>query len=93
MRQYAGGEHAVEIVNASVHADASHHGIGSRLLGALHDEAKEQGITRVVVTSGPRYTEKGWPFWNKHFGTAAHVEKDKYGPGADAPVWMKPLEK
>jgi GNAT superfamily N-acetyltransferase len=90
MKPYTSGN-AVEIINAYISPDSRRQGTGTFLLEQLFTHAKDNGITEIVVNSGPRYQESGWPFWNKHFGNPVAVQKDHYGPGCDAPIWHKQL--
>lgn len=63
-------------------------GAGAVLVRDLLELAKANGATEVVVNSGPRYKETGWPFWTKTFGEKqAQVLPDHYGEGLDAMVW------
>lgn len=91
MRKFAEGN-AVEVINASVHREAPKVGIGTMLLGAIHDEASKSCADVVVVNSGPRYQKTGWPFWKKHYGEPSGLAEDLYGPGTHAPVWVKYLQ-
>lgn len=92
MRQFSGERAAVEIINASVSRDAPATGIGSRLLQALLDEAASREFSVAVVNSGPRYEKTGWPFWDRRLGRAVGKAVNLYGPGLDAPVWVKELD-
>lgn len=91
MRKFAGEQPAAEIINASVDPQAPRIGIGSRIHEALLDLAIMDGAEVSVVNSGPRYRYTGWPFWNKLYGAPIGTAKDLYGPGLDAPVWVKKL--
>lgn len=91
LRQYGETERPVEVVNAFVTDSERGRGAGRALLSRLEELAAQQGFTELVVTSGPRYKEKGWPFWTKVFGPAIAIVKDAFGPGNDAPVWRKQL--
>lgn len=81
-----------EIINAYVHFDQRQgKGVGSALVAALEDESRKQGFEELVLNSGPRYKETGWPFWRKIYGEPVGILKDHYGPTFDAPVWRKSI--
>ena len=98
MVQYARSPNScVELVNAFVDPEVRKSGAGRLLVDDLLRDAKVNGATEVVVNSGPRYRETGWPFWarvmsgkldvsTEGYGETALL-KDKYGPGLDAMVW------
>ena len=92
MKVYALTRHPVEIINAYVHFDERKgKGIGRALVKAIEEETYNRGYEEVLLNSGPRYKETGWPFWNKTLGPSVGVLKDFYGPTFDAPVWRKVL--
>ena len=59
---------------------------------ALLDEAASREFSVAVVNSGPRYEKTGWPFWDRRLGRAVGKAVNLYGPGLDAPVWVKELD-
>lgn len=92
MRTFARTTHPAEIINAYVHFDERQgKGVGSALVSAVEDESRKQGFEELLLNSGPRYKETGWPFWKKTFGEPVGVLKNHYGPTNDAPVWRKVL--
>lgn len=65
-------------------------GIGTALVQALEETARQKGFTEVVLNSGPRYENTGWGFYDKLPGfRRAGVAVQFYGEGGDAPVWHK----
>ncbi len=92
MRSFARTLHPAEIINAYVHFEQHQgKGVGRALATAIEDESKKQGFEELLLNSGPRYKETGWPFWKKAYGEPVGTLKNHYGPGNDAPVWRKPL--
>ncbi len=92
MRPFAHTQHPVEIINAYVHFDERQgKGVGKTLVAAIETESINQGCEELLLNSGPRYKETGWPFWRKTFGEPVGILKDHYGPTFDAPVWRKVL--
>lgn len=92
MRTFARTDHPAEIINAYVHFDERQgKGVGRALVSALEDESRTQGFEELLLNSGPRYKETGWPFWKKTYGEPVGVLKNHYGPGNDAPVWRKSI--
>jgi RimJ/RimL family protein N-acetyltransferase len=51
------------------------------------NEARRKRATELIVNSGPRYRESGWPFWDKKFGPARAMAFGYYD-GYDANVWQ-----
>lgn len=83
MAQYAHTpETCVELVNAFVDPSIRKTGAGRRLVEDLLADAKEKGATEVVVNSGPRYKQTGWPFWAKVISKKNDVENEGYGETA-----------
>jgi GNAT superfamily N-acetyltransferase len=82
----------VELINAYIDEEQRGSGAGTALADGLEHIAREAGFTEVLVNSGPRYQESGWPFWDKRYGEPVAIQRDLYGPGGDAPVWRGSLE-
>lgn len=81
-----------EIINAFVDPKARGIGVGKALVhDIVHRHSKRQQYEDVVVMSGPRYRETGWPFWTSQFGPPVTTLRDAFGPGKDAPVWRKEI--
>lgn len=86
--QFAQTARPVELFNLYVAAGQNFgKGVGTTLMNAVKAQAKADGMTEVLLNSGPRYKESGWGFYEKTIGPAAGVLKDHYGPGYDAMVW------
>jgi len=91
MQPYITSDNAVEFINAYVDKEARGTGAGKLLAKQLEEMAIQDGHTEIIVNSGPRYKDTGWAFWTKMYGEPVAMQKDLYGPGADAPVWRKSL--
>jgi GNAT superfamily N-acetyltransferase len=92
MAAFARGEHPVEMVHAFVAANLERSGLGSALVTALEERARQDGHDEVLLNSGPRYAASGWGFFDRQPGYERRgVLRDHYGPGQDAPVWGKRL--
>jgi len=89
MLQHADTDRPVELINAYLAPDMLGAGTGRLLAWQLELLAKRYGHTEVLVNSGPRYKESGWPFWTRLYGEPAAVLHHHYGPGGDAQVWNK----
>lgn len=92
MAGFAATENPAEITNAYVSAEMRQKGVGRLLVKQLEELVKSKGFTEIIVNSGPRYRETGWPFYDslegfERVGTAENY----YGEGAHAPVWHKAL--
>ena len=88
---FAQSDRPVEIVNGFVTATQRGSGVGKKLFASLEQLARQYGYTEMIVSSGPRYEETGWPFWTSLFGPPVAVLQNHYGPGQHAPVWRKSL--
>lgn len=82
---------AAELVNAFVEPEARGRHIGRFLRRFLEAHARQLAFDEIIVNSGPRYKETGWPFWIASYGDPVGVAKELYGPGGDAMVWHKEL--
>lgn len=81
----------IETINAYVAESERSGGTGRALAKHIEDLAIQQGYTELLVNSGPRYKDTGWPFWTKLYGEPAGTAIGFYGPGGDALVWRKSL--
>ncbi|MEK7095974.1 MAG: GNAT family N-acetyltransferase [Patescibacteria group bacterium] len=91
MRSFADTDNPVEIINAYVAYDQRGMGTGRSLVKHLDELAKQRGYKEIVLNSGPRYMQSGWPFWRKIYGEPAGVAKNFYNGRYDAMVWRKSL--
>lgn len=82
---------AVELVNAFVDPKTRGKHIGRFLRQFLESHVRQLAFEEIVVNSGPRYMETGWPFWTASYGDPVGVITELYGPGGDAMVWYKEL--
>lgn len=92
MKDLATTERPIEIINAFVSDEVRGKGVGGQLLENVLAVSKFIGATEVMVNSGPRYKESAWKFYDSKFGERAHTLKNEYGPGLDAPVWIKKMQ-
>jgi len=93
MMAYTTTSNPVEFVNAFVAKDhRGGKGVGSKLVSALREQAKDKGHTEVVFNSGPRYKFSGWPIWLRLFGRPIAKAKGYYGEDGDASVWREELK-
>lgn len=88
---FAATENPMETINAYVAKGERLSGAGITLAKHIEDIATQEGHTELLVNSGPRYRNTGWPFWTKLYGQPAGVAVGFYGPGGDAMVWHKLL--
>ncbi len=86
-------EKPIEIINAFVDTGERGKNVGKMLAKNIEATARNLGFTELIVNSGPRYEHTGWPFWRSLYGEPVSVKEDYYGPGLDAPVWVKILQK
>lgn len=91
IRRFTKTSNPVELVNAFVDPSQRGLGTGNLLATSLEEKAVDAGYTEIVVNSGPRYKATGWKFWTSRYGEPIAIQENLYGPGADAPVWIKSL--
>lgn len=80
-----------ELIVAYVHPDfTKRHGVGTALINHAQMLAREKGKAEMLLESGPRHRETGYPFYDKQPGFIC-VGKipDFYGSGLDTVVWQK----
>jgi predicted N-acetyltransferase YhbS len=66
------------------------YGVGTALLYENIRLARTKGRKELLLESGPRHKETGYPFYDKQPGLEREgVLKDFYGPGLDSQVWRK----
>lgn len=80
-----------EIVNAFVDPQQKGIGVGRAMISEIERIAINDGITEIILDSGPRYAETGWGFYDKMSYLRVGELKNRYGEGRDAPVWRKEL--
>lgn len=92
MESFARGERPVEMVHAFVAPNFAGQGVGSSLVAALEERARQDGYDEMLLNSGPRYAGSGWGFFDRQPSYERRgILRDFYGPGQDAPVWAKRL--
>lgn len=84
-------DNPMETINAYIAQSERSAGAGRALAEHIEGLAAQHGYTELLVNSGPRYKDTGWPFWTKLYGEPAGVAVGFYGPGGDAMVWRKSL--
>lgn len=65
-------------------------GVGTDLINTSQELAKRLGKKEILLESGPRHRDTGYPFYDKQPGfQRVDVIPDFYGPGLDTVVWQK----
>lgn len=82
-------ENPIELINAFVSKRQIGKGVGTALTYVLEQEAKLRGYTEVILSSGERYRETGWGFYDRLEFTRLPPIKDYYSKGFDAFIWSK----
>ncbi len=77
---------AAELFSAFVSQSERGRGIGRLLVQHLESKAELDGYDEIVVASGPRFRETGWPFWQSFYGDPAKVIEC-------TSIWRKSLAK
>ncbi len=85
------GERPVEVITTYVHRDHRGAGVGRAILEVLERRAAEAGFTALIVVSGSRNRESGYPFWHRRYGAAVRWDDDYFGPGQVRVVWRREL--
>lgn len=75
---------AGELISAFVSSKARGHGIGRLLVASLEEEAMNRKFEDMLVVSGSRFRETGWPFWQSLYGEPVEVSDH-------SAVWLKHL--
>ncbi len=78
-----------EIINANVALDQREQGVGRAIVSHIESEVQNRGYKEILLNSGLRYEDTGWPFWRKLYGEPVGEMKDFYGAGFHAKVWRK----
>jgi N-acetylglutamate synthase-like GNAT family acetyltransferase len=81
---------AVEAVCVYVRKEAVGRGIGRALIERLETDAAALGFATLLIVSGSRYREIGYPFWTRRYGEPA-IDADYWGPGFERAVWRHRL--
>ncbi len=65
-------------------------GVGTNLINAAQNLARDKGRKEILLESGPRNRTTGYPFYDRQPGfKRAGIIKDFYGKGLDTVVWQK----
>jgi GNAT superfamily N-acetyltransferase len=80
----------VEVVCVYVRKDTVGEGVGRALIERIEADATALGFTTLLIVSGSRYREIGYPFWIRRYGEPA-IDADFWGPGFDRAVWRHQL--
>ena len=91
--QFTQTNNSSELIVAYVHPDyMGGQGVGTALINAVQNLAKDLDKKEILLESGPRHTHSGHPFYDKQPGfKRVGIIKDFYGKGADTVVWRKTL--
>lgn len=89
--QFAKTDSPSELIMAYVHPDyRGGMGVGTALINTAQDLAKSKGRKEILLESGPRHAQTGYPFYDKQpgFKRAGQIN-DFYGKGVHTVVWQK----
>ncbi len=91
MIKFAKTDDPCELIVAYVHPDfQGGQGVGTALINANQNLARSMGKKEMLLESGPRHKDTGYPFYDKQPGfTRVGIIPNYYGPGADTVVWQK----
>lgn len=94
MLPFAKTDNPCELIVAYVHPDyQGGQGVGTALITANQNLARSMGKKEILLESGPRHRETGYPFYDKQPDLKrVGVIKDYYGLGADTVVWQKDFQ-
>lgn len=89
--RFAKTDNPSELIVAYVHKDfRKGQGVGTALITTSQNFAKAQGKKEILLESGPRNIETGYPFYDRQPGFQRVGDiKDFYGPGLDTVVWQR----
>lgn len=88
---YREPDRPIEMIHAYVEPAHKGTGVGTALANEIETQAKNHGFTRLIVVSGSRNRESGYPFWHRRYGQPARVDPDFFGAGQERVVWSKPI--
>ena len=57
----------------------------------VHQYAREMGFRTLLVVSGARNRERGYPFWRRRYGEPVRWDADYFAAGAERVVWRAEL--
>jgi len=89
--RFAKTDNPSELIVAYVHPDyRKGQGVGTALIAASQDFARSEGKKEILLESGPRHAESGYPFYDRQpgFQRVGKID-DFYGPGLDTVVWQR----
>jgi GNAT superfamily N-acetyltransferase len=87
----AGAVNPVEAVIVYVERSLVGRGIGRALMTQVEALATEQGFTDLLVVSGSRHRESGYPFWRHRYDEPFLRQPDRWGPGEELVAWRHRL--
>lgn len=89
--RFAKTDNPSELIVAYVHPDyRKGQGIGTALITQCQEFARSQGKKEILLESGPRNLDTGYPFYDRQPGFQRVGKiKDFYGPRLDTVVWQK----
>jgi L-amino acid N-acyltransferase YncA len=85
------GERVAELTTAYLRRDRRGAGAGRALADEIEARATELGFTTLVIVSGSRNEETGYPFWQRRYGDPIRRDDDYWAPGAERVVWKAEL--
>lgn len=88
---FAQTENPCELIVAYVHPEfRGGQGVGTALINASQDLARNLGKKEILLESGPRNIRSGYPFYDKQPGFKRVGQiKNFYGKGVHTIVWQK----
>lgn len=88
---FSASERPVEVITSYVRHSHRGTGIGRALLDEAETRAQAQAFTTLLVVSGARNRESGYPFWRRRYGEPVRWDEDYFAPGAERVVWRHAL--
>lgn len=91
LQKFAKTDKPSELIVAYVHPNhRKGQGVGTVLINTAQNLAKSLGKKEILLESGPRNTQTGYPFYDRQPGFKRVGKiRDFYGPGLDTVVWQK----
>jgi len=84
-------ERPAELTTAYLRRDLRGTGVGRALADRIEALAVEMGFTTLLIVSGARNRETGYPFWQRRYGDPIRRDDDYWAPGAERVVWRMEL--